>query len=143
MDQHGEPKKFTKSVFESLVTDSAVERAFASQLEKENEVKLFVKLPSRFRIATPLGNYNPDWAAVIERDGEESLYFVVETKGTTDKSKLRPAERQKIDSAIRHFEAVRVAGRFADLIYPTHPVVSVADLGAYIDGMDDGPHDRQ
>ncbi|WP_431836171.1 DEAD/DEAH box helicase family protein [Cellulomonas sp. Y8] len=133
VDEYGEPKKFAKSVFESLVTDSEVERAFADQLEKQSDVKLFVKLPSRFRIPTPLGNYNPDWAAVIERDGEESLYFVVETKGTTDKSKLRASERHKIDSAVRHFEAVRVATGYADLIYPTHPVVSVADIGAYID----------
>ncbi|WP_053071547.1 DEAD/DEAH box helicase family protein [Cellulomonas sp. A375-1] len=133
VDEHGEPKKFAKSVFESLVTDSTVERAFANQLEKESEVKLFVKLPSRFQIPTPLGGYNPDWAAVIQRDGQESLYFVVETKGTTEKSALRASERHKIDSASRHFEAVRVANSYADLAYPTHPVVSVADLGAYAD----------
>ncbi|WP_175009662.1 hypothetical protein [Cellulosimicrobium sp. TH-20] len=74
VDELGEPKRFAKSVFESLVTDSDVERAFANQLEKQSEVKLFVKLPSRFQVATPLGNDNTDWAAVLERQGEESLH---------------------------------------------------------------------
>lgn len=135
IDEHGEPRKFAKSVFESLVTDSDVEREFAKQLEAQTEVRLFVKLPSRFQIPTPLGNYNPDWAAVVEREGEEFLYFVVETKGTTNKSVLRASERQKIDSAIRHFETVKVAHSFADLIYPENPVVSVGDLSAYIDRL--------
>lgn len=41
---------------------------------------MYVKLPARFKIPTPLGSYNPDWALVIEKNGEQNVYFVVETK---------------------------------------------------------------
>lgn len=128
----GEPRVFDKSVFESLVVDSPVEAAFAKQLQQQVEVKLFVKLPSRFKVSTPLGGYNPDWAAVIEEDGQERLYFVIETKGGTNTSVLRPSERLKIKSASRHFEAVRAEKHLADLIYPDQPVESLADLDMWV-----------
>jgi hypothetical protein len=98
-------------------------------------VNLFLKLPSAFKVPTPLGPYNPDWAAIVERDGLETLYLVVETKGTNDKSKLREAERQNIDSATRHFEAIRVENGFVNLIYPDHPVVTIEDVESYLDAM--------
>jgi type III restriction enzyme len=70
----------SKSVYEYVPKDSEVESRFAQELEEQDEVKLYVKLPGWFKIPTPLGTYNPDWALVIEDNGEEHIYFVVETK---------------------------------------------------------------
>lgn len=95
-----------KSVYNYIRYDSSVERAFAEKLNNDEDVKLFVKLPSSFVIDTPLGNYNPDWAVLIEKDGVETLYFVVETKGSTDQEDLRFKEDGKIICGRKHFEAL-------------------------------------
>jgi len=131
VDADGEPVHYSKSIYEGLVADSLVERAFAEQLQKQSEVKLFVKLPSKFTVPTPLGTYNPDWAAVIDNNGSEELYFVIETKDKTDKSKLRESERQNFDAAIQHFKAIKAATGYADLIYPNQPVTAVEDVFAH------------
>jgi type III restriction enzyme len=72
----------TKSVHEKVVYQSDTERSFAEDLEKNTAVKLYAKLPAWFKVPTPLGNYNPDWAVVVNADGTDRLYFVVETKST-------------------------------------------------------------
>ncbi|MDX9982200.1 MAG: DEAD/DEAH box helicase family protein, partial [Lentisphaeria bacterium] len=69
-----------KSVYEQVVYDSVTEARFADQLEKNLAVKVYAKLPGGCTVPTPLGSYNPDWAVLVERDGEERLYCVVETK---------------------------------------------------------------
>lgn len=70
-----------RSVYDYVVYDSDVERGFAEQLENNESVKVYAKLPDWFKVPTPLGSYNPDWAVVIEDNGLNKLYFVVETKG--------------------------------------------------------------
>ena len=97
-----------KSVFESVLYDSEIERSFADALERNESVKLYVKLPSWFKIPTPLGSYNPDWAVVVDHDGQEKLYFVVETKGSLVALDLRTGESDKIDCGAKHFEALAV-----------------------------------
>jgi type III restriction enzyme len=97
-----------KSVFESVLYDSEIERSFADALERNESVKLYLKLPSWFKIPTPLGSYNPDWAVVIDHDGQEKLYFVVETKGSLLALDLRTGESDKIDCGAKHFEALAV-----------------------------------
>ena len=67
---------------------------------------MYAKLPSNFKIDTPIGQYNPDWAILIEKDGEEKLYFVVETKGTDQIALLKDAEKAKIRCAKKHFSAL-------------------------------------
>jgi len=96
--------KSTKSVFENVIYDSEVERLFAAGLEKRDDIKLFVKLPSFFKVETPVGTYNPDWAIVKQFD--ETVYLVRETKGTRDESKLRISENDKIKCGRKHFEAL-------------------------------------
>lgn len=97
----------TKSPFEQVVYDSAgVERSFARFLEASEAVRFYVKLPGWFKIPTPLGTYNPDWAVLVEREGREKLLFVIETKGTLDPALLRGKEVGKIHCGRRHFEAV-------------------------------------
>jgi type III restriction enzyme len=73
-----------------------VERTFAEQLEKNEAVKVYAKLPGWFKVPTPLGTYNPDWAVLVEKDGAERLYFVVETKSSLFTDDLRDKEGAKI-----------------------------------------------
>ncbi|WP_060904717.1 restriction endonuclease [Streptomyces scabiei] len=105
-----------KSVYRYLVIDSTPEKEFALALLQRSEVKAFVKLPPSFKIPTPLGNYNPDWALTVERtDG--SRYIVFETKGVNEQEQLRPMEQGKIASARRHFAAVTHGVGISDLAY--------------------------
>jgi type III restriction enzyme len=95
-----------KSLFDAIEYESEVERQFARDLDNNENVKLFVKLPWWFKVDTPIGPYNPDWAFVTER--EEKLYFVRETKSTIDSEELRTKENQKISCGDRHFETLGV-----------------------------------
>ncbi|MFH1798035.1 MAG: DEAD/DEAH box helicase family protein, partial [Candidatus Omnitrophota bacterium] len=95
-----------KSVYDHVVYDSDVEGLFADRFEKSEDVKLYAKLPSWFKIATPLGSYNPDWAVLVEKDTEQKLYFVIESKGTLFTDSLRPIEQAKIDCGKAHFAAL-------------------------------------
>ena len=90
------------SVYDAVEYDSEVERNFAAELDANEDVKLFVKLPRWFLVKTPLGDYRPDWALVRESDGR--VYLVVETKGTTDRKTLPDTERLRIKCGERHFE---------------------------------------
>lgn len=98
--------KSEKSVFDHVVYDSDVELEFAKSFEDSNDIKLYAKLPDWFKIETPLGTYNPDWALLIEADGKEKLYFVVETKGSLFTDALRPTEKAKIACGKEHFKAL-------------------------------------
>ena len=71
-----------KSIYEHVVYDSTTERDFADAMEKNDAIKLYAKLPGWFKVPTPLGSYNPDWAVLVEEDGTQRLYFVVETKSS-------------------------------------------------------------
>jgi type III restriction enzyme len=96
-----------KSVFEHVVYDSGgVERTFAEQMEKNEAVKVYAKLPGWFKVPTPLGSYNPDWALLVQIDGQERLYFVVETKGSLFADDLRDLEAAKIACGGAHFAAL-------------------------------------
>ena len=95
------------SVFDHVITDSfGVERRFAEALDSDPDVKLFFKLPDNFKIDTPLGPYNPDWAVLVDADGAEKLYFVLETKGSLNSLDLRGGESLKIEYGRRHFAAL-------------------------------------
>ena len=95
-----------KSVYEYIVYESEVEREFARRLDQREDIKLFVKLPAKFEIDTPVGKYNPDWAIVKQDD--QTLYLVRETKATHDFLKLRTSEADKVRCGQRHFEALGV-----------------------------------
>jgi type III restriction enzyme len=119
----------TKSPYDYVVYDSeTVERPFAEDLERNEAVKLYAKLPPWFRVPTPLGTYNPDWAVLIEKDGAERLYFVVETKGSLYKDDLRSAERARIECGRAHFRALTVGERPAEYLVAR----SVEDLMASV-----------
>ena len=94
------------SVYEYVVYESEVERQFARDLDGREDIKLFMKLPRWFKIDTPLGEYNPDWA-ILKQNGE-ALYLVRETKGTRDFMKLRTSEADKVRCGKAHFAALDV-----------------------------------
>jgi type III restriction enzyme len=95
-----------KSIYDYVVYDSEVEREFAQKLDQREDIRLFVKLPDWFRVETPVGTYNPDWAIVKHQD--ETIYLVRETKGTRDFLRLRTTEADKVRCGLRHFEALGV-----------------------------------
>ncbi|MGN0820175.1 MAG: DEAD/DEAH box helicase family protein [Akkermansia sp.] len=99
-------KTGSKCMADYVEFDSEVERRFAEDAEASSEVKLYVKLPRRFTVPTPLGAYNPDWALVLEADGKNHLYFVVETKSTDLLGELRDKEQGKIACAEKHFDSI-------------------------------------
>ena len=98
----------TKSVYEQVVYESGTEAKFAEQLEQNTAVKVYAKLPGWFKVPTPLGSYNPDWAVLIDTEEGERLYLVVETKGSLFGSDLRTTEKAKIRCGRAHFDALRV-----------------------------------
>jgi type III restriction enzyme len=117
--------KATKSVYEHVVYDSAgVEKRFAEELEINEAVKVYAKLPSWFKIPTPLGTYNPDWAVLVEDEGQEKLYFVVETKGSGWWDDLRHKEGAKIACGKEHFAILAEDENPAKYIHAT----SVGDM---------------
>ncbi len=97
-----------RSIYEHVVWQSTPERDFADALEKNDGVVLYAKLPSWFKVPTPLGPYNPDWALLLEQDGVQRLYFVVETKSSLFTDDLRDKESAKIECGKAHFAALGV-----------------------------------
>ena len=102
------PEHLSKSLYNYVVYDSStVEKPFAVELDQADEVKVFAKLPPSFVIDTPLGSYNPDWAYVQEIEGQQKVFFVVETKGGGNSNPTtRTSEQDKIDCARQHFKAL-------------------------------------
>jgi type III restriction enzyme len=97
-----------KTDFDHVVYDSEVEREFAEMLDSRADIKLFMKLPAKFKVPTPVGDYNPDWAIIRQVDGENRIYMIRETKSTHDRNKRRPSENAKIDAAVEHFKAIDI-----------------------------------
>ena len=95
-----------RSVYEQVVYQSDTEKSFAEQLENNEAIKIYAKLPAWFKVPTPLGSYNPDWAVLVEKDGAERLYFVVETKSSLFTDDLRDRESAKIKCGEAHFDAL-------------------------------------
>jgi type III restriction enzyme len=97
-----------KSIYDYVVYDSkGVEKTFAEKLDNNERVIVYAKLPSWFKINTPLGSYNPDWAVVVkDESGNKKIFFVLETKGSILTEDLRPKEKAKIACGYKHFEAL-------------------------------------
>ena len=96
-----------RSVYDYIIYDSStIEKPFAKALDDDPDVKMFFKIPDRFKIETPIGTYNPDWAVYLEQDSEKKLFFILETKGTTDLFGLRTPEQLKIHCGTEHFKAL-------------------------------------
>ena len=106
------------------------QRQFARDLDANEHVRLFVKLPSWFKIDTPVGPYNPDWAFVTERD--EKLYFVRETKSTLESEERRLKENQKVECGRKHFRAIGVN---FDVVTAANPSLSAIKKRGQTSGL--------
>lgn len=129
MDRVYEAKSFVdgKTDFNYIQIDSdgaeAPERVFAEKLDSREDVKFFMKLPDKFKIETPVGPYNPDWAIIKQdEDGTDRIYMIRETKSTLDESKRRPTENAKIKAATEHFKQLGIGSE-------TIPGYAVSVLG--------------
>lgn len=108
----------TKATHEHVVYGSGIEKSFAENLEQNPAIKVYAKLPGWFLVPTPLGAYNPDWAVLVQHDGQDRLYFVVETKSTAllfDDAR-RGTENAKIQCGKAHFDAIARDGTAAKFI---------------------------
>ena len=98
--------KAKKHLYDHIVYDSSNERDFATNLDTNTDVAVYVKLPDGFYISTPVGHYNPDWAIAFYEGSVKHIYFVAETKGSMSSMQLRLIEESKIHCAREHFKAI-------------------------------------
>jgi len=96
-----EVKDTEKTIYDKIPVDSNTESQFAKDCETDGRVKFYFKLPRKFKIPTPLGDYSPDWALILNND--KKIYFVAETKSDLSSDKLRPEEKLKIECGTAHF----------------------------------------
>lgn len=85
---------------------NSIERNFAISLDNSNEVVVYAKLPKKFFIPTPVGEYTPDWAIAFKEGSVKHIYFIAETKGSLDSLELRKIEEAKIDCAKKLFNVL-------------------------------------
>lgn len=97
-----------KHLYDKVRVDSEVEKRFASNLDVEQNVEMYVKLPGGFYINTPVGKYNPDWAVVLNEPDHKHVYFIAETKGVSENIELnlKGVENAKIEAARQHFKII-------------------------------------
>jgi len=93
-------------LYDCVEIESEIEREFAEAMTSRQDIKLLIKLPDWFKVETPIGTYNPDWAIVKQED--DKLYLVRETKSTKEQQKLRQSEWDKICCGKAHFDALDV-----------------------------------
>ena len=117
-------RESAKSVYEKVIHDSGVERAFAEALENNTAVKVYAKLPGWFVVPTPLGDYNPDWAVLVQHDGADRLYFVVETKSS---ALLADEARRGIENGKIHCGKVHFASLAGNQDHATYIVASAVN----------------
>ena len=96
-----EDKVAVGEAFACVLSDSDIESQFAHDCSVDERAKFYFKLPRTFKIDTPLGTYNPDWAVVFENDTR--VYFVAETKSSTVEGDRRKSENLKIQCGRKHF----------------------------------------
>lgn len=111
-----------KHITDYVFSDSKGERQFAHDLDEANEVVVYAKLPRSFQIPTPVGNYAPDWAIAMQKDGVKHIFFIAETKGSMSSMDLTAVEKAKIECAEKLFNSISTN----DVRY--HKVTSYQDL---------------
>lgn len=107
--------KVKKHIYDYVKTDSQTERQFAQELEN-GQISVYAKLPGGFKIPTPVGNYNPDWAIVFDTPDTKYVYFIAETKGSMSSMDLKKAEELRIEYARKHFQALNEESLKYDVI---------------------------
>lgn len=109
-------------VFADGTAEKSVERKFAEDMDLDDKVVVYAKLPRGFQIPTPVGNYAPDWAIAFQKGTVKHIFFIAETKGTMESLNLRPIEQAKISCAKKLFNNLSTK----DVVY--HDVDSYQSL---------------
>ncbi len=118
-----------KHITDYVFSDSKGERQFAHDLDEANEVVAYAKLPRAFHIPTPVGNYAPDWAIAMKKDGVKHIFFIAETKGSMSSMTLNALEKAKIACAEKLYNSLSTShvkyhkvATYQDLIDAMHAV---------------------
>lgn len=124
--------KTNKGLYDQIIFDSDIEKNFALELDAFNQVKIFVKLPNWYKIPTPIGSYNPDFALVLQTadlydENNKQFYFAIETKGKKNLEELTLEEQLKIKCAIQHFEKLGLLCSDKQIFYEA-PITNMAHL---------------
>lgn len=98
--------KLKRHIYDYVITDSGIERAFVKELDTCTEVVVYAKLPRGFLIPTPVGDYNPDWAVSFKEGTVKHVYFVAETKGSMSSMVLNEIEKTKVKCARKFFDEI-------------------------------------
>lgn len=98
--------KVKHHLYDHIVYDYTNERDFASELDINKDIAVYVELPDGFYISTPVGRYNLDWALAFYEGTVKHIYFVAEAKGSMSSMQLRLIEQSKIHYAREHFKAI-------------------------------------
>ena len=114
--------KAKKHITDYVFSDSKGERQFAHDLDEAVEVVVYAKLPRTFQIPTPVGNYAPDWAIAMKKNGVKHIFFIAETKGSMGSMEMRGVEKAKIECAEKLFNSLSTS----NIRY--HKVTSYQDL---------------
>jgi type III restriction enzyme len=123
----GDPLKH--HIYDYVITDSKIERAFVEELDTSAEVVVYAKLPSGFSIPTPVGNYNPDWAISFKEGAVKHVYFVAETKGSMSSMELREIEKTKIECARKFFDEINPERVKYDVVDSYGKLMEVVGVG--------------
>ena len=110
-------ERLRKHIYQYVQTDSANERKFVQKLDASSEVVVYAKLPRGFKIPTPVGDYNPDWAIAFHEGAVKHIYFVAETKGSLSSLQMRKVEESKIECARRFFDRLNQNAENAGVHY--------------------------
>jgi type III restriction enzyme len=70
-------------------------------------------------VPKPLGSYNPNWAILMEKDGTQRLYFMIESKSSLFVDDLRDRESVKIICGEAHFKELERGDYPAKLVKAT------------------------
>ncbi len=108
--------KANKHLYDHIIFDSSNEKDFVSDLDTNQDVAVYVKLPDGFYISTPVGKYHPDWAIAFYEGAVKHIYFVAETKGSMSSMQLRLIEESKIHCAREHFKAISSGNVVYDVV---------------------------
>ena len=114
-------------VFADGTAEKSIERKFAEDMDLDDKVVVYAKLPKGFKIPTPVGNYAPDWAIAFQKGTVKHIYFIAETKGSMESMDLRPIEQAKIKCAKRLFNEISTDNVVYDQVDSYQNLLSVMD----------------
>lgn len=107
IDEESKPQE--NYLYDKVVYDSQIELTAITQDPKHINnltVQVYAKLP-KFSISTPYKSYEPDFAYLINTQGNQKIFLICETKGYASERDIPPTEQKKIDYAKKFFQKLQ------------------------------------